>query len=137
MSYFEWDNRYDLGIDKMNTEHRGLISLMNQLYDLNTSGASHAKLKADLLELERRTVEHFDHEEKYQASINFPGLTQHKNIHASLLKQFGEHKTRFIAAGKGLDLEFFAFLKLWLSAHIAGIDRKYADHANSSKRAPV
>ncbi|MEZ4439613.1 MAG: hemerythrin family protein [Polyangiaceae bacterium] len=130
MTYFQWDSRYDLGVDNMNTEHRGLVNLMNRLYDQNAAGATHAELAATLGELERATVGHFASEERYQASIGFPGLSSHKRIHEQLLTSFGEHKAEFVAKGGGLSQGFFAFLKMWLAAHIAGIDRKYADHAH-------
>jgi hemerythrin len=134
VNFFEWEKRYDLGIREMNVEHQGLIAQMNRLHDLNREGASHATLQAALVELERRTVEHFEHEEAYQASIDFPGLSQHKHIHIALLTQLGDHTKRFVAEGAGLSSEFFSFLKLWLSAHIAGIDLKYAVHARAPKR---
>lgn len=62
------------------------------------------------------------------ASIDYPLLDTHKRIHANLLEEFGAHKTNFEKTGE-LTTKFFSFLKLWLTAHIQGIDKKYGLHA--------
>ena len=130
MTYFDWEDRYDLGIDAMNGEHQLLIGLMNRLYELNRDNAPHAKLREVLDELEAFTIVHFKHEEQYQASIHYPGLDSHRRIHEQLLARLSDHKREFVAAKSGVSNKLFGFLKLWLSAHIAGIDQKYAEHAH-------
>ena len=64
-------------------------------------------------------------------SIGFPGLREHKYIHKSLLDQVTDHKLKFEASGV-LSNEFFAFLKVWLKAHICGIDMKYGQHKKAA-----
>ena len=59
------------------------------------------------------------------ASIGFAGLRSHKNIHDTLLETLAEH-VRVISEGDGkVKPDFFIFLKVWLTAHIQGIDAKY------------
>ena len=45
-------------------------------------------------------------------------------IHKDLLDKFTDHYQIMVSTGK-LNDKFFSFLKLWLSAHIQGIDVKY------------
>ena len=66
-------------------------------------------------------------------SIGFPGLGSHKRIHASLLEQLNEHANAFEAGPGALPDQFFTFLKVWLTAHIVGIDAKYGEHAHQRK----
>ena len=42
-----------------------------------------------------------------------------------------DHKLRFEASGV-LSNDFFAFLKVWLKAHICGIDMKYGQHRKAA-----
>ena len=65
-------------------------------------------------------------EEAYMASVNFAGLASHKLIHADLLKTFSDHAGTIRANGGEVPSGFLMFLKLWLTAHIKGIDMKYA-----------
>ncbi|MFO0725388.1 MAG: hemerythrin family protein [Myxococcota bacterium] len=135
MAYFEWTDKFDLHIDSMDGEHKKLISLMNQIYDLNEKKAKHDDIKRVVLALESATVQHFQHEEELMTKMAYPKLSTHKLIHKKLLEDFGKHKESFVAARGGLDLGFFNFLKGWLAAHIAGIDQQYAAHSRGMKLA--
>jgi hemerythrin len=125
MAYFDWDKSYDVGVRDMNTEHQRLMALMNQLYDSNSKNLGKVVLAGQLGALAQFTREHFQHEESYLAASGYAELRTHKLIHADLLKKLDEHATDFSRSGK-LSPAFFSFLKMWLSAHICGIDMKYA-----------
>ena len=127
MAYFEWTPQLDVGVESMNDQHHRLIDLMNVLHERAASGASRAELGGFLESLAEYTVRHFRAEESLMASIGYPELERHKRIHEELLRTFGEHRSAFDGGGE-LGAGFFSFLKLWLSAHIKGIDRKYGAH---------
>ena len=132
MSLLDWSKSLDIGVDAMNSEHKVLLEIMNRLYDRNAAKAERQELKAILKELGDYTVKHFADEEAYLLSIQFPELEKHKLIHKSLLEKFGAHAADFSKSGV-LENSFFEFLKMWLSAHIQGIDMKYGDYAKTHK----
>jgi hemerythrin-like metal-binding protein len=101
---------------------------MNRLHDQFQAGVGKLQQKKTIEELQKYTVKHFSLEEQYLASIDYPKLEAHKLIHASLLEEFGEHVAAFKKSGE-LTSKFFSFLKLWLTAHIQGIDMKYGPKA--------
>lgn len=131
MAYFEWTDKLDLGVDDMNNEHKELIRIMNKLYDRNSQGASKMELQNIISELAAYTVKHFSDEEKYMESIEFPDLKQHKLVHKNLLEKLGSFKENFDANEEKVGDDFFNFLKLWLAAHIQGIDMKYGKFSQS------
>ena len=131
MPGFQWDNRYDLGVDAMNAEHKILIETMNHLEALADKKATKPVVAAALTDLARYTVQHFTSEEAYMAKVGFPGLATHKVVHQSLLDKFGGFAKSFEAGNGALPEGFIAFLHFWLRAHICGIDKKYADHAHT------
>ena len=53
----------------------------------------------------------------------------------SLLADLGRHVADFEARRGKLDPAFFTFLKGWLTAHIAGIDKQYAIHSQAARKA--
>ncbi len=130
--YFEWDAaKYSIHVPKMDADHQRIIDGMNKLHTLYSAKAPVVQLSNALNDLAKVTVAHFSAEETYMASIQFPGLAQHKIIHKNLLEQINAHKAKFDASGKLTD-DFFAFLKTWLKSHICGIDVKYGEHAKAA-----
>jgi len=127
---FTWDPaKYGLKVPEMDKEHQQIILLMNKLYTLYKAGAPSVEQGAALTALAEYTVKHFQDEEAYMAKINFPGLTVHKGVHKNLLDRVGQFAAGFKATGK-LGDDLFVFLKMCLSAHICGIDMKYAAHSH-------
>jgi len=129
--FFKWDARkFGLGVHAMDLEHQKLISLMNQLYSLSKSKAPKPRLVMVLDQLAAYTVKHFEDEERFMQSIAFPGFITHQQVHKSLLEKFGKHAQSFKECSDPVvPNEFFTFLKVWLQAHIMGLDRKYSQHA--------
>lgn len=128
MTVMNWTEELDIGVDAMNQQHQVLIGIMNRLHDQFEAGADQAEQAKSLVELAEFTVKHFKEEEQYMAAIQYPTLESHKMIHAKLLEEFDTHKANFEKTGK-LAGAFFTFLKLWLKAHIMGIDKKYGSYS--------
>lgn len=63
------------------------------------------------------------------ASLPYPDLARHQAIHADLLGKLASHVGAFESSDGKLSGDFFAFLKTWLTGHLAGIDKRYAEHA--------
>lgn len=129
--FVEWTTRLSVGVKPMDEAHKRLIELMNRLHESCAAGDDKAEVRRALKALSDFTVRHFNEEEAYMQSIAFPGLATHKHIHASLIKQLGEHFEAFEAGPGTLSTQFFTFLKVWLTAHIMGIDGKYGEHARA------
>jgi hemerythrin len=124
--YFEWDvSRYGINVSAMDQEHEILIGHMNTLHKLHLSGATRTALGSALQELVSYTRKHFANEEDYMSRIGYPGLRSHAQIHEQMIERIAAFDVDFKHTGKLTD-DFFAFLKMWLKAHICGIDVKYA-----------
>lgn len=126
MAFIDWSNDFDVCVNDMNDQHKILMKIMNELFELNTSGKPKTLLMQKLGELGSFTVKHFTEEEQFMESIHFDGLVTHKLIHKDLLEKFTRHMTAFDQGStQTLGTDFFGFLKVWLLAHIQGIDTKY------------
>ncbi len=126
MTVMDWSEALRLGVEEMDLQHQRLIELINRLHDLHEAEASAVEQGKTLDELAKFCVEHFTEEEAYMERVGFAGLAAHKHIHQQLLEEFTEHSEAFEKTG-AFTSKFFSFLKLWLKAHINGIDRQYAD----------
>jgi hemerythrin-like metal-binding protein len=133
---FVWDpSQYSLEIEAMDQQHLILIGLMNKLAVRADAGAPKAELSAALRELGRFTVKHFDAEEAYMRSFNYPKIETHRAIHKDLLRSLHEHIDIYEAGDGRLSPKVLQFLKLWLGAHIKGIDKQYAAYSRESHSA--
>lgn len=127
---FQWDpSKLSIHVDKMDQEHIKLINLMNKLATRYEEKAPFTELVSIAKELQNWTITHFDHEEKFFDTLPYSHANVHKKIHKDLLAKLDEHIKNF-EKNKTLSDEFFRFLKVWLTAHIAGIDMKYGEIAN-------
>ena len=127
-TFFEWDQtKFGLGVAEMDREHQLIVSHMNRLHDQYVAKAPYAELSRTMNALADTTVKHFAGEEAYMARIGFPGLAGHQMIHRTLIEKVLTHKREFERTQRLAD-DFFAFLKMWLKAHICGIDVKYSVH---------
>ncbi|MCU0758227.1 MAG: bacteriohemerythrin [Steroidobacteraceae bacterium] len=130
MTVLAWDPiRFDVGVARMNDEHRVLVGLMNDIHDRAGAGAGKAELQGLFRKLADATVRHFKGEEAYLESIGYADLRTHKAIHAKLLADFTAHVARFEAGDGRVEKAFFDFLSLWLRSHICHVDMKYGPNA--------
>jgi hemerythrin len=134
MVFYEWNKSLEIHVRDMNDEHKVLIGLMNQLHHEVESGQPKDVLQKTFQDLVRYTRQHFHDEEQYMYSINYPGLPTHRLIHERLLKELDQFYGDFCEGDGTLGSVFFEFLKVWLNAHIRGIDVQYSDHSMSVRR---
>ena len=71
MAYLHWSNDLDTGIAVIDTQHRRIVDLINELNTANETGDP-AVIKHVLNELVDYTLSHFTFEEELQLKANYP-----------------------------------------------------------------
>ena len=131
---FTWDpSKFSVQVPAMDNEHQEIIRLMNSLYEKSNQKRPKSEILEAMNALAKYTIKHFQDEEKYFMALpNYPGAATHKKIHEDLLKRVTDFITKYQnQSSPEVDPAFFNFLKVWLSAHIAGIDKKYGEASHS------
>jgi hemerythrin len=134
MALFEWNTSLDVHVKEMNDEHKHLIDLMNRLHDEAQENKPKDVLQNTFRELVVNARQHFQDEEQFMYSINYPGLPTHRLMHARLLTQLASYFDEFTQGDGRVDEQVFDFLKNWLHSHIRGIDVQYGEHSMSVRR---
>ena len=112
-------------IAAIDDQHQQLIDLIVRL-DESVGGAL-PDIFGVLDELQKYVREHFAFEEEMLLKHAFPEYESHKHEH-EVFEAYVRHLNRRIHLGKAeLQHDVLAFLKLWLTRHIQGSDRKYAE----------
>ena len=125
MALFNWNDSYSVNIKEIDSQHKILIGLINELHDGMKVGKGKDILKKILDELVKYTVFHFDHEEKLFISYNYPESFLHKRAHSDLIQQVTSLKEKYDNGKTVLSMDVMNFLKDWLGSHILGTDKKY------------
>lgn len=130
---FVWNSKLELGVSRMDDEHKILVEKINILVSrLEEQHVAKDKkaLETAFGDLADYTAEHFSDEEKFMESIGYPQLQSHRRIHENLLKQVGAFGAQ-IRNGTLDDSKLVSFLRNWLISHIMGVDMQYAEHSRS------
>ena len=128
---YEFTKEYHTGIDFIDEEHAKLFEIANRAYDLLTNQFVTDKydaIVAVLEELKDYTKYHFNHEEEYMKSINYPKRFSQLHQHTQFINKLESYNLKEIDVNQqeGL-LEILDFLALWLQGHIKGMDKKIGE----------
>lgn len=82
MAHIKWNDRYKLGVDFIDKEHKQLFSTMDRLLRLSENEEkSEWACREGVKYLKNHSLEHFEHEESYMQSINYGEYEIHKRLH--------------------------------------------------------
>ena len=131
MAFLNWSDEFDVGVAAIDEEHKQLLAIINRFYDGMSTGASEQTLYSIFNELLDRTKAHFEHEEEYFATTQFPLAAEHEKLHENLTSQIATLQQNDIGkndTARPLGLTYF--LKSWLLDHIQNDDKKLGAHLN-------
>lgn len=125
MAFINWQDSYSVGVEVIDSDHKLLMSLLNQLHEAVELGQSEDVLGSVLNVLVEYVETHFAREEALMQKANYPDLAQHRVEHAKLAQAVRDRRERYQAEGAAaLDAELLDFLRKWLSDHILGSDMR-------------
>ena len=85
-----WDDRYEIGIEMIDYQHKKLFDLVNRLYYLEDTGSYKEDLRVILYEFSDYMQTHFKDEEEYMLSISYPALEEHKQLHKEIIEYLSQ-----------------------------------------------
>ena len=126
MTLISWQDKYSVGVDAFDRDHRILVDLINQLHDAYAAGHGDEALKPALDLLLAYTDKHFHREEALMVEYGYPERGHHHEEHEELKGQVQAFADA-LEAGRteGLMLEMLGFLNNWLRLHILEEDMQY------------
>lgn len=126
MAGLTWTESYSVGNALLDSDHRILMNLVNQLQDALETGQSRDVLGSVVNVLAEYTEHHFRREEAMLARSGFPGLDGHRAEHRRLEAEVRAVRDRWLAGDRqALGEDVLTFLKKWLTDHILVADKSY------------
>ncbi len=121
-----WSDKYSVNNSLMDSQHKKLIALINELNSAMKEGKGKLILHKIFDELINYTKYHFSNEEYLMKKADYPGLIEHQQIHKDLTKQVIDLQEKYLTDSNLVTFETMNFLKNWLLNHIEGTDKKYS-----------
>lgn len=124
MAIVEWKESYSLGIPEIDAEHRELIALINEAWDMRDTTPEAGCIEAFLGEIHARIAAHFALEEKDMVESHYAEYLPHKADHERLLDEIVD---LIDADHDGAEFEsesFSATLEKWFAEHFRSFDAR-------------
>ena len=124
-----FDSRYVVGIEQVDREHQKLFELANRIYDclaLDIIVPMH-EIQPAIAELIDYTKVHFTNEEMLMEANGYPGLAEHRELHAYLIYRIKEFERSVELGEQFTPVDAYEFLCSWLGDHIQASDRNFGE----------
>ena len=115
-----------VGQVEIDTQHKRLFQLADQLHAAMTAGKGKEILSKTLADLIDYTKRHFASEERLMQRFHYPEYAKHKALHDKLTAQVVQFQQDFASGSVPVTIQLLQFLKDWLQHHIGETDRKIA-----------
>jgi hemerythrin len=123
--FLKWTQKWSVGINEIDNQHKFFIGLVNQAHDLVKSKKG-TELKMILANLTEFTRIHFTTEENYFQRYNYPYAKEHMIEHGKLTLKVLKFNERMEKYGVKIVPDLLDFLKDWFNNHLKQHDFKYA-----------
>ncbi len=125
--YFEWMESFSVHVPAVDSDHKVLISLVNEVVTAISEHHGREVMRDTLTRLVEYTAYHFDREEHIMAEWRFPELEQHRAQHNLLIRKVLNY-LRMYRQNELEPVELGEFLIDWLTTHILHEDMKLGEH---------
>lgn len=126
MSLLIWGPMFEVGVHEIDSQHRKLFDLANQLAEAIIEGKGLEPIGKVLSELVKYTQTHLVAEEQLMSNNHYPASAEHKARHQELTCKVSEYKRAFAAGDVDIADKLLHFFTRWLSNHIMHVDKDLA-----------
>ena len=141
--FLVWREGWLINIDPMDEDHIEMVRLLNLLADIKNDiemdENTHSSEENNIPSIEhfiRRYDDliahikaHFEREEAFMESINYPRTSIHKREHSVQMAAFTSFRRQLAERGMGVfEREDLNWIKMWFLGHVVSEDQEYANY---------
>lgn len=130
MEKLSWNDSYLLGITEIDLQHKKLLSLADDMYEIVNGDEDSIKVNLSkvLKSLTDYTVYHFSNEEEFMKKYGYPSADMHKSMHDNFIAEVTKQIKSLNTATKTEAERLYKFLASWVLNHIAKSDKVWAEY---------
>ena len=125
MPLITWGPKLEIGIGIIDSQHRRLVDLINQLDEAITAGRGSEAVVETLQGLIDYTHTHFRTEQELLKEHNYEDYTLHCREHRIFTDQIEIYRDRLDAGSLRISSDVMGYMRGWLLTHIGSSDRAY------------
>ena len=126
MPLFLWKPSYELGVPEIDSDHRQLVGMINQLYKAMKDGQGQAMRDQTIDSLISYIGGHFETEESFMRLCNYPLIGDHLEAHRAFREELQQMARGREAGSSPSPTELLAFLCDWMRDHVTTADKELA-----------
>jgi len=118
-----WNDDYSIGHDVIDSEHKRLFEIADQIFSINNPLMDNAAIKKIVHELYDYMKKHFEHEEDFMSRVVYSDFGTHKEKHAEIICEMNDIlklSKNFIQ----IENRLVSLMRKWLLDHILKEDLK-------------
>ena len=127
MNLLEWDEKFSVGVNLIDGQHKKLFEMANEYYNAFNRGFSENAIERLLDGLLNYVAVHFGTEERYFAEYGYEDTKAHKREHQIIVLKVKDLVNKWQKRENPAEEEVSKFLKIWLEQHIMDTDHKYME----------
>jgi hemerythrin len=118
MSLFAWKEEYSVGVAEIDSEHRELFRIAEELHEGILNGVAEDDLEIVYSRLAEQTRAHFEREDAILRKKGHPNVEQISKEHIRLTEKVEALERRIEKRQARIDVETLRFLRTWFDHHI-------------------
>lgn len=126
-----WTNELSIGNINIDSEHKKLISVIDDLVDLVELNGSREKFAEILSNMTDYVLIHLRKEEKYMMKFGYPKLKEHIQYHRDYSYKVAMYNIELLGSNPPDPNEIIEYLEEWWENHILNFDMDYEKYKNS------
>lgn len=129
----EWTENLAVGVENIDEQHKVLFEKVNELLEACSLGQGKTVIGDTIIFLGEYTKKHFNDEEKYMLSINYPEYNKQKELHTNFISELEKINNDYMETGNKLLLTISvnSMVVKWLTYHISIEDKKIGEFEKS------
>jgi methyl-accepting chemotaxis protein len=121
----EWSSNMSVGVTEMDSHHRKLIQMINDLHSALRQKQGNDVLQTLFQKLKSYVQYHFNAEEELMKQNDYPGFSAQQAAHQRFLESLSKMETKWLAGDLSIPSQLMNFLQGWLIKHILQMDKEY------------
>lgn len=132
MALTKWNESYSVKVDKLDTQHKDVFEMINNLADAMRTGKGASAIQPTLARLTKHLQIHIEDEEELMRRTNYPGLASHQEEHRLYLLRVKKFQTDVEEEGNEDTVNLLFILRDIILDHMVRADLAYTAHLNAN-----
>jgi hemerythrin len=125
LALLTWNNKYSVGVQTLDDQHKGMVGVLNELHAGMMKGQAQSVAGPLLDKLMKGAREHFALEERMMSEARYAGLAEHRSKHQELIGKLGNFMERYRKCDPTMYVQLLNFLRDWFNDHMQKEDQEY------------